>query len=72
MVVENRQGGDGIPAVQSMLSDRDNHSLIYGFAGLVSINPIIHEKLPYDAGARHRPGGKRGRCDDPAGRVGEL
>ena len=49
VVVENRQGGDGIPAVQSMLSDRDNHSLIYGFAGLVSINPIIHEKLPYDA-----------------------
>jgi len=48
VVVENRQGGDGIPAVQSMLSDRDNHSLIYGFAGLLSINPIIHDKLPYD------------------------
>lgn len=48
VVVENRQGGDGIPAVQSMMSDRDNHSLIYGFAGLMSINPIIHDKLPYD------------------------
>ncbi len=48
VVVENRQGADGIPAVQSMMSDRDNHSLIYGFAGLLSINPIIHEKLPYD------------------------
>jgi tripartite-type tricarboxylate transporter receptor subunit TctC len=48
VVVENRQGGDGIPAVQSMMADRDNHSLIYGFAGLLSINPIIHEKLPYD------------------------
>jgi tripartite-type tricarboxylate transporter receptor subunit TctC len=48
VVVENRQGGDGIPAVQSMMADRDNHSLIYGFAGLISINPIIHEKLPYD------------------------
>jgi hypothetical protein len=48
VVVENRQGADGIPAVQSMMSDRDNHSLIYGFAGLISINPIIHEKLPYD------------------------
>ena len=48
VVVENRQGGDGIPAVQSMMSDRDNHSLIYAFAGLISINPIIHEKLPYD------------------------
>jgi tripartite-type tricarboxylate transporter receptor subunit TctC len=48
VVVENRQGADGIPAVQSFLADRDNHSLIYGFAGLISINPIIHERLPYD------------------------
>jgi tripartite-type tricarboxylate transporter receptor subunit TctC len=48
VVVENRQGADGIPAVQAMMSDRDNHSLIFGFAGLISINPLIHEKLPYD------------------------
>ena len=48
VVVENRQGGDGIPAVQTMMADRDNHSLIFGFGGLISINPIIHEKLPYD------------------------
>jgi tripartite-type tricarboxylate transporter receptor subunit TctC len=48
VVVENRQGGDGIPAVQTMMADRDNHSLIFGFAGLVSINPLIHDKLPYD------------------------
>jgi tripartite-type tricarboxylate transporter receptor subunit TctC len=48
VMVENRQGADGIPAVQSMMSDRDGHSLIYGFAGLISINPIIHERLPYD------------------------
>ena len=48
VVVENRQGGDGIPAVQSMMSDRDNHSLLFSFAGLISINPLIHDKLPYD------------------------
>ena len=49
VVVENRQGADGILAVQSFLSDRDNHSLIFGFAGLHSINPILHgDKLPYD------------------------
>ena len=47
-VVENRQGGDGIPAVQSMLSDRDNHSLMFAYGGLISINPLIHDKLPYD------------------------
>lgn len=49
VVVENRQGADGILAVQSLLADRENHSLIFGFAGLHSINPIVHsDKLPYD------------------------
>jgi len=49
VVVENRQGADGILAVQSFLSDRDNHSLIFGFGGLISINPLIHgDKLPYN------------------------
>src|ERR1700741_3125955 len=40
VVVENRQGADGILAVQSFLSDRDNHSLMFAFAGLLSINPL--------------------------------
>jgi tripartite-type tricarboxylate transporter receptor subunit TctC len=49
VVVENRQGADGILAVQSFLGDRDNHSLIFGFGGLISINPLIHgDKLPYN------------------------
>jgi tripartite-type tricarboxylate transporter receptor subunit TctC len=49
VVVENRQGADGILAVQSFLSDRDNHSLMFAFAGLLSINPLVHgDKLPYD------------------------
>lgn len=48
VVVENRQGTDGIAAVQSMMSDRDNHSLMFTFAGIISINPVIHDKLPYD------------------------
>ena len=49
VVVENRQGADGILAVQSFMSDRDNHSLIFGFAGLIAINPMVHgDKLPYD------------------------
>ena len=63
VVVENRQGADGILAVQSFLTDRDNHSLIFGFAGLISINPLIHgDKLPYDR-ARRRAGGERDRFD---------
>ena len=48
VVVENRQGGDGIPAVMSFLAARDNHTLMFSFAGVITINPLIHDKLPYD------------------------
>jgi tripartite-type tricarboxylate transporter receptor subunit TctC len=48
VIVENRQGADGIPAVVSFLGARDNHTLMFSFAGLITINPIIHDKLPYD------------------------
>jgi tripartite-type tricarboxylate transporter receptor subunit TctC len=48
VIVENRQGGDGIPAVMSFLAARDNHTLIFSFAGVITINPLIHDKLPYD------------------------
>jgi tripartite-type tricarboxylate transporter receptor subunit TctC len=48
VVVENRQGGDGIPAVTAFLSARDNHTFLFSFAGIVSINPVTHDKLPYD------------------------
>src|SRR3954469_20464039 len=49
VVVENRQGADGILAVQSFLTGRRTHWLILGFAGPHSINPLVHgDKLPYD------------------------
>ena len=48
VVVENRQGGDGIPAVTAFLAARDGHTLLLSFAGIISINPLIHERLPYD------------------------
>jgi tripartite-type tricarboxylate transporter receptor subunit TctC len=48
VIVENRQGGDGIPAVMSFLGAHDNHTLMFSFAGLITINPLIHDKLPYD------------------------
>jgi len=48
VVVENRQGGDGIPAVTTYLSARDTHQLLLSFAGIISINPVIHKRLPYD------------------------
>jgi tripartite-type tricarboxylate transporter receptor subunit TctC len=51
VVVENRQGGDGIPAVTAFLSARDTHTLLLSFAGIITINPLIHERLPYDPAA---------------------
>ena len=42
------QGADGIPAVTSFLSARDNHTFLFSFAGIVTFNHLLHEKLPYD------------------------
>ena len=51
VVVENKQGGDGIPAVTAFLSARDTHTLLLSFAGIITINPLTHERLPYDPAA---------------------
>jgi tripartite-type tricarboxylate transporter receptor subunit TctC len=48
VVVENRQGGDGIPAVTTFLAARDSHTLLLSFAGIITINPLLHERLQYD------------------------
>jgi tripartite-type tricarboxylate transporter receptor subunit TctC len=48
VVVENRQGADGIPAVTGFLSARDNHTFLFSFAGIVTFNHLLHERLPYD------------------------
>jgi tripartite-type tricarboxylate transporter receptor subunit TctC len=51
VVVENKQGGDGIPAVAAFLSAHDTHTLLLSFAGIITINPLIHERLPYNPAA---------------------
>lgn len=48
VVVENRPGADGIVAVTSFVTARDDHTLLFSFASPITINPLIHEKLPYD------------------------
>src|SRR5205085_8996651 len=50
VVIENRQGADGIPAVTAVLSARDNHTFLLSFAGVVTFNHLLHERLPYDRG----------------------
>jgi tripartite-type tricarboxylate transporter receptor subunit TctC len=46
VIVENRPGADGIPGVMGFLGARDNHMLLLSFAGVITINPRVHAKLP--------------------------
>jgi tripartite-type tricarboxylate transporter receptor subunit TctC len=48
VVVENRQGADGIPAVSGFVAAHDNHTLLLSFGGVITINPLVHDSLPYD------------------------
>lgn len=48
VVVENRPGPDGLVAVTAFVSARDDHTLLFSIGGPVTINPVVHGKLPYD------------------------
>jgi tripartite-type tricarboxylate transporter receptor subunit TctC len=48
VVIENRQGADGIPAVTAFLSARDNHTFLLSFAGVITLNHLLHDRLPYE------------------------
>jgi tripartite-type tricarboxylate transporter receptor subunit TctC len=49
IVIENKPGADGLIALGSFVSGRDDHALLFSFSTAVSLNPQIHAKLPYDA-----------------------
>ena len=48
VIVENRQGAEGLPAVGGFVSAHDDHTLMCSFPGIVTINPLVYENLPYD------------------------
>jgi tripartite-type tricarboxylate transporter receptor subunit TctC len=47
-IVENRTGADGLIALGAFVSARDEHTLLFSFSTAVSLNPLVHAKLPYD------------------------
>jgi tripartite-type tricarboxylate transporter receptor subunit TctC len=47
VVVENRPGGDGIVAITSFLSARDDHVLLASPSSAFTAHPYLHENLPY-------------------------
>ena len=48
VVVENRPGGDGVVALNAVISARDDHTLLWGPAASFVGHPYTLEKLPYD------------------------
>jgi tripartite-type tricarboxylate transporter receptor subunit TctC len=48
VIVENLPGPDGLVAAREFTTRNDDHTLLYSFAALLSINPLTIEKLPYD------------------------
>jgi tripartite-type tricarboxylate transporter receptor subunit TctC len=48
VIIENLPGADGIIAAKEFVTKRDNHTLLYYGDGLININPLLYEKLPYD------------------------
>jgi tripartite-type tricarboxylate transporter receptor subunit TctC len=48
IIVENLPGADGNIAMREFVGRRDKHTLLYSFAGPITINPLLYDKLPYD------------------------
>jgi tripartite-type tricarboxylate transporter receptor subunit TctC len=49
VVVENRQGGDGLVAINTFISANDDHTLLFVPASTFTAHPYTHDKLPYNA-----------------------
>jgi tripartite-type tricarboxylate transporter receptor subunit TctC len=48
VVIENRPGGDGVVAINAMLSAKDDHVLLWGPTSNFVGHPYTLEKLPYN------------------------
>ena len=48
IVVENRPGGDHILAARAFLDAQDGHTLLFTTHSTLTVNPLLHDRLPYD------------------------
>ena len=48
VVVDNRPGGDGTAGVQAFVVGKDRHTLLLAPIGVVTVIPLLHDRLPYD------------------------
>jgi tripartite-type tricarboxylate transporter receptor subunit TctC len=51
MVVENRAGADGVIGAEAFVQTRPGEALFHSFSGLVTVVPLLHERLPFDPAA---------------------
>jgi tripartite-type tricarboxylate transporter receptor subunit TctC len=48
VVIENRPGADAIVGGAAFANARDDHTLLYGTASMVTVSPLLQDVLPYD------------------------
>ncbi len=48
VIVENRPGGDQIVGTDDFTRRKDDHVLLFSTSAPIAVEPVIHEKLPYD------------------------
>jgi len=48
VVVENQAGGDGVIAINAVLTAKDNHVLLMSPASQFTHHPYTHDKMPYN------------------------
>ena len=48
VIVENKPGADAIVGGGAFANARDDHTLLYGTASMVTVSPLLQEVLPYD------------------------
>jgi tripartite-type tricarboxylate transporter receptor subunit TctC len=47
-VIENKPGADTIVGGAAFANARDDHTLLYGTASMITVSPLLQEVLPYD------------------------
>src|SRR5690242_1212542 len=48
VAVENRPGADAIVGGAAFANARDDHTLLYGTASMITVSPFLQDALPYD------------------------
>ncbi len=51
VAVEPRTGADGVIAAEAMLGARDGHTLLFGPTGVLTVTPLLRERMPFDLAA---------------------